>query len=159
MGAGYHTPKSAGYLVAFHVLPAVLFADGISTFVGLKLPLGLIETNQRIVSLYDVGLWVVAIFHSLAVAAGLGYALLMYYLTFRSKLPLWSRKVCAASYFTSAGFLSIVPIHNISMIAGYILLGGTGIFSKYELLLSTGIPICLALALTLYLDYLAVKMS
>jgi len=159
LGAPYHTPKRTGYLVAFLVLPAVLFADGISTFVGLKLPFGLIETNQRIVSLYNVGLWVVAIFHSLSIAVALGYALLMYYLTFQSKLPLWSRKICAASYFTSSGFLSIVPIHNISMIAGHIMLGGTGIFSKYELLLSTGIPICLALVVTLYLDYLAVKMS
>jgi len=151
--------RGTRYLVAFLTLPAVLFADAISTFVGLNLPFGLVEVNQTIVSLYEVGVWVVAIFHSLSIAAALGYALLMYYLTFRSKLPLWSRKLCAASYFTSASFLSTVPIHNVSMIAGHILVGGADIFGKYELLLSTGIPVGLALVLTLYLDYLAVRLG
>jgi hypothetical protein len=158
LGATY-PKKRGGYFAAFLVLPVVLLADGISTFVGLKFTIWVIEANWRIVSLYNVGLWAVAAFHSLSIVASLGYALLMYYLALRSKLPLWSRRLCAASYFTSACFLSAIPIHNISIIAGHILLGGGDAFGRYDLLLSTGIPLSVAFTLALYLDHLALRLS
>jgi hypothetical protein len=156
---GASCSKRRRSFLAFLILPIVLLADGISTFVGLKFTIWVIEANWRIVSLYNVGLWAVAAFHSLTIVTSLGYALLMYFLAVRSKLPLWSRRMCAASYFTSACLLSSIPIHNISIITGHFLLGGADAFIKYDQLFSTVIPICLALALTLSFDYLALKLS
>ena len=150
--------KDTAYLLAYLILPEVLIADAISTFVGLNLPLGLIEANPLIIVLYRVGLWVVGAFHSLSVAASLGYALLIFYISLRSKLPVWSRRVIAASYFTSAGLLLAVPLHNILIIYGPMILGRAE-FWGYEYLLSSGLPIGLALILTIYLDYIAVNID
>lgn len=136
----------------------MLVADAISTFIGLNMPLGLIEVNPTIAMLYDIGLMSVMVFHCLSVTASLAYALLMYFVSFRSKLPSWSKKIAAASYFTFAGLLSMVPLHNVSVIFCQVIIRAE-VFWKYYMLFSSYLPIGFSLVLTLYLDYLATRIS